>query len=337
MAARSDKIEKIIARMQQRISEGQYYEAQQQTRVVAARHIKAANWTAAIDILYNVAQALLKAGQGGSGGDLSIFMVDVYQQAELTPDAISRGRVLTCLRLFDSGEPTRKKYITEAIAWSAKFGEYPAGDPELHHVIGSLYADEHEPYEAERHLLTGTKDSPAVLARMEYAWYQQDEAHTAPLYVGRAVLPYLLMANVRAANESFRVFATALTNDNPGLNIQDVSSASADVRVFPSLPLLNFLSLLLLAVQRGSPELFRQLSTKYATQLRENESWSDAVETIAEMYFHIQRPRQSNPLFDMMGSLFGGGAGGGGGSGGGGNTRAKGNRSIEAPVAEGLD
>ena len=116
MAARGDKIEKIIARMQQRIREGQYYEAQQQTRVVAARHIKAANWTAAIDILYNVAQALLKAGQGGSGGDLSIFMVDVYKQAELEPNATSRGRVLTCLRLFDSEEPTRKKYITEAIA-----------------------------------------------------------------------------------------------------------------------------------------------------------------------------------------------------------------------------
>lgn len=25
--------------------------------------------------------------------------------------------------------------------WSSKFGEYPAGDPELHHVIGTLYAE----------------------------------------------------------------------------------------------------------------------------------------------------------------------------------------------------
>lgn len=115
MAARGDKIEKIISRMQKRIAEGQYYEAQQQTRVVAARHIKTANWSAAIDILYSVAQSLLKAGQGGSGGDLSIFLVDVYKQAELKPDATNKGRLLTCLRLFDSEEPTRKKYITEII------------------------------------------------------------------------------------------------------------------------------------------------------------------------------------------------------------------------------
>ena len=117
MAARGDKIEKIIARMQTRISEGQYYEAQQQTRVIAARHIKAANWPAAIDILYNVAQSLLKAGQGGSGGDLCIFLVDVYTQASLKPDATSRGRILSCLRLFAPNEPTRKKFITEAIAY----------------------------------------------------------------------------------------------------------------------------------------------------------------------------------------------------------------------------
>ena len=25
--------------------------------------------------------------------------------------------------------------------WSSKFGEFPAGDPELHHVAGTLYAE----------------------------------------------------------------------------------------------------------------------------------------------------------------------------------------------------
>src|SRR6202042_1145350 len=98
-----------------RITEGQFYEAQQQTRVVAARYIKSENWDAAIDILFNVAQSLLRAGQGGSGGDLSIFLVDVYKQAELAPDATNKGKLLTLLRLFDSEEPTRKKFIGEMI------------------------------------------------------------------------------------------------------------------------------------------------------------------------------------------------------------------------------
>jgi hypothetical protein len=127
----SGKIDKIIARLQgkqvvlllsilrlltiHRITEGQFYEAQQQTRVVAARYVKSENWEAAIDILFNVTQSLLKAGQGGSGGDLGLFLIEVYKQAELKPDSSNKGKLLTLLRQFDSEEPTRKKFIAEMI------------------------------------------------------------------------------------------------------------------------------------------------------------------------------------------------------------------------------
>lgn len=112
----ASKVDRIVARLQAKIEEGDYYEAQQQTRVAASRYIKTSNWPAAIDILSNVAQALLRAGQGGSGGDLCIMLVDVYKQAELKPDGTSKGKLLTCLRLFDAEEPTRKKFVGEIIA-----------------------------------------------------------------------------------------------------------------------------------------------------------------------------------------------------------------------------
>ncbi|KAH8664098.1 hypothetical protein BX600DRAFT_481398 [Xylariales sp. PMI_506] len=336
MAAKGDKIEKIIARLQARIGEGQYYEAQQQTRVVVARYTKAANWPAAIDILYNVAQSLLKAGQGGSGGDLCVLLVDTYKQAELKPDSANKGRLLTCLRLFAAEEPTRKKFIGEMMGWSSKFGEFPAGDPELHHVAGSLYAEEHEVYEAERHLVLGTKDSAEVLARLEYEWFKEDDAHTAALYASRAILPYLLTANVRAANTAYRTFASSLIQDKgSAIGVQDVSSNTADIRIFPSIPLLNFLGLLLLAVQRGSADLYRQLATKYAANLKDMDLWHEPLEMIAEMYFGIARPRQSNPLMDMMSGLFGGAPGGGAPAAG---ARRPGVKSpAPLPTAEGLD
>ncbi|KAL8802188.1 MAG: hypothetical protein Q9182_003978 [Xanthomendoza sp. 2 TL-2023] len=75
------KIQKTIARQQEKISEGQFYEAHQQLRVIASRYVKAENWDAAIDLLYGGALALLKAGQGGSGGDLGIFLIDVLGKA----------------------------------------------------------------------------------------------------------------------------------------------------------------------------------------------------------------------------------------------------------------
>ena len=124
-----------------RIVEGAYYEAHQQLRVVASRYVKSQNWDAAIDILYEGSLSLLKAGQGGSGGDLGCYLVDVFEKAEKNVDAESKGKLLSILRAFPPEEPTRKKFVDEMLAWTTSFGEYPNGEPELHHVAGTLYAE----------------------------------------------------------------------------------------------------------------------------------------------------------------------------------------------------
>ena len=45
------------------------------------------------------------------------------------------------LRAFPKDEPTKKRFVNEMIAWSAKVGGHPNGDPELHHVAGTLFAE----------------------------------------------------------------------------------------------------------------------------------------------------------------------------------------------------
>lgn len=81
--------------------------------------------------------------------------------------------------------------------------------------------------------------------------------------------------------------------------MQEVSSTSCDIRVYPSLPLLNFLGLLLLAVQRGSSDLYKQLAKHYAPYVKEVGTWDEVLAQTGEMYFGIRIPRQGNPLFDM--------------------------------------
>ncbi len=146
-----------------------------------------------------------------------------------------------------------------------------------------------------------------MFAKLEYEWYTQDNSHTAALYAARAVFPYLLTGNVRDATKSLQLFTSRLREANKNLSVQDVSSSNSDLRIYPSLPLLNFLGLLLLAVQKANADLFRQLKTKYAAYIKEVGIWDEALTSVGEMYFNIQRPRQGNPLFDMMGSMFGGG------------------------------
>ncbi|KAF3935582.1 hypothetical protein ABW19_dt0203586 [Dactylella cylindrospora] len=311
MAARIDK---TIARLKQRIAEGQFYEAHQQLRVVAARYVKSSSWTSAIDILFSGAQSLLQAQQGGSGGDLTLFLIEVYTTGSIPCDAASKARLYTLLGLMDPEEPTRKKAINAAVVWSSKFSEYEAGDPELHHFAGSLYAKDHEPYDAEKHLLLGTKDSCIVLTNLLYTWYTQDEPSAAPLYISRAVLCYLLIGNVREAGTALDTFTSRLLQDNTGgkLAVQSVETNALDARIFPALPLMNFLRLLVLAVTRGrgAAEVFRSLRGHYAPLLKEVGGWDEALEQIAEMYFGIQVPRQRNFMADMMNSFFGGAPGG---------------------------
>lgn len=238
------------------------------------------------------------------------------------------------MRAFSPEEPSRKRFINECVGWSAKNSVFPAGDTEVHHVIGQLLAEEGEVYDAERHLVLGTKDSAEVLVKMEYEWYLEDGSHTAAVYASRAVLPYLLVGNVRDARKSLGLFTTRLRDANKGLTVQELGGGNEDIKIYPSIPLLNFLGLLVLAVQKGNSIDFKTLTKKYAGQIKElGEVWEEALVGVGEMYFGIQRPRQGNPLLDMMGSMFGGGMGGG--------QQQQGARRIGqaggAPVAEGLD
>ena len=164
-----------------------------------------------------------------------------------------------------------------------------------------------EPYEAERRLAQGTRDSAPILAYLEYDWYASDEPSTAATYLARAVFPLLLAGNLRGANQALLLFTSRLSQSHPQLGMQEVSGKSADLRFYPSLPLLNFLSLLLLACQRGSADLFRNLKGHYASYLKELDGgWDEALEGVGQTYFGIKPPRQGNPLMDMMGSMFGG-------------------------------
>lgn len=257
------------------IAEGQYYEAHQQLRVLTQRYLKSSNPASAISLLTSGAHALLKASQPASGGDLCLLLVDVYRTTSVPPTHESKSRLLELISALPADEPSRKRFINESVAWTAKFGEFPAGDPELHHFLGVLFAGEGEVYEAEKHLLLGTAHSAEVLANLLYDWYKNDAPHTAPSYIARAVFGYLLLGNIREAARAEHVFVVRLVAESQDLVVQNIEAPGQELRVFPSLPLMNFLSLLVLATQTGGQDTWRNLKAHYAGKLKEVSSWDD--------------------------------------------------------------
>lgn len=54
---------------------------------------------------------------------------------------------------------------------------------------------------------------------------------------------------------------------------------TSEIRVFPSLPLFNFLRLLVLTVERGQADTFRGLRSHYASYLNDVPDWNEVRDT----------------------------------------------------------
>ncbi|KAK7205969.1 hypothetical protein BZA70DRAFT_247488 [Myxozyma melibiosi] len=307
----SGQLEKTIKRVRQRIADKQYYEAQQAIKTVAARLIKAQHYDDAIEMLYQGSQELLGAGEGGSGGELSRYLVDTYKTAGTSVNSVSKARVVQLFTMFKPEEPRRKDFIQDAIQWSAS-GEIKYGDPELHHIFGSAYANEDKPYEAERHLLLGTKESATVLGNLLFDWFaDESQLEMAPFFISRAVLGYLSVGNIRDADKSLNIFIERLLASGLSVERQNVTSAAGDsVIVFPQLPLLDFFQLLIKACQRPSQDLFRRLRFRYKDSIKDAGAFDEALDRIGASFFGIKVRNQGNMLQDLMGSLLGGPSGG---------------------------
>lgn len=73
------------------VSSGQPYEAHQKARTFASRYQKSNQFDTAIDVLFQSARELLKVGQHGSGTDLTLFLLDVYDRKPEKVTEESRG------------------------------------------------------------------------------------------------------------------------------------------------------------------------------------------------------------------------------------------------------
>ncbi|KAI0076183.1 DUF410-domain-containing protein [Panus rudis PR-1116 ss-1] len=309
------------------ISSGQPYEAHQKARTFAARYAKSHQYDTAIDVLFQSARELLKAGQQGSGTDLASFLLDVYESKGESVNDESRGRLTQLIALTGSSGSWRKTLIDKAIAWSAKHGPCPSGDPDLHHYVGELLYKEGAFEQAEPHLLqAGKRDSAHVLADMFAEWSSQ--GGTPGAFALRGVLPYLQNGNILAARTFLNHFVSQITSKHADL-VSPIQSAPipvgtpqngpADEVVFTKDPVLNFAQLAVRTCQRAQGdknkamrEAWVRLCGTYQSKggLLAKPEIRRVLSELGELYFAIPPPRaqQANPFGDMLSAMFGGAA-----------------------------
>ncbi|KAF8840215.1 hypothetical protein BDN67DRAFT_930847 [Paxillus ammoniavirescens] len=307
------------------VASGQPYEAHQKARTFASRYSKSAQYDTAVDVLFQSARELLKSGQQGSGTDLTLFMLDVYENKGENVTDESRGRITQLIALTGSSGTWRKTMIDRAVAWSAKHSTCPAGDPDLHHYIGELLYKEGAFDAAEPHFLaSGKRDSARLLAQMMVDW--SAVGGLPGIFALRGTLPYLENGNILAARTFIIQFVNKMVSSRPSLASPLQTSPlpvtdSSDV-TFTTDNVLNFCQLAVLTCQRAQGdknkamrECWLRLCGTYQSKggiLASKEIRSVLID-IATLYFAIPPPRTQpdNPLGAMLSSMLGGGAPGG--------------------------
>ncbi|KDQ14838.1 hypothetical protein BOTBODRAFT_32195 [Botryobasidium botryosum FD-172 SS1] len=307
------------------IEAGQAYEAHQKARTFASRYVKASQFDTAIQVLFQSARELLKAGHLGSGTDLGLFLIDVYNTKEQAVDEESRGRLTQLIALTGPSGTWRKTLIDKSVAWSSTLGWCPSGDPDLQHYIGELLYKEGAFDLAEPHLLAaGERDSARLLATIMFEWSRGGAEPGA--YASRGVIPYLILTNILAARTFLAQFLSHLQIARPALFTQPSAPLTigdtAD-EIYPTTdPTLNFLQLAIRTCQRGNGRTAEhqrdarnawvRLCGRYVSRgagAVGSQAMKEAAAALGKEYFGIQPARsQVNPLQEMMSSFFGGGA-----------------------------
>ncbi|SMN22980.1 similar to Saccharomyces cerevisiae YOR164C GET4 Protein with a role in insertion of tail-anchored proteins into the ER membrane [Maudiozyma saulgeensis] len=315
------KLAKTLHRFESKIAAGDYYEAHQTLRTIANRYVRARTYELAIELVSQGATSLLKAKQGGSGTDLIFYLLEIYDQAEVTVDEGSTGRLIQLLVLIEPTEPNMKDVITGMNNWSIKFSDFKFGDPYLHNVIAlKLFEGEHI-YEAERYFMLGTHDSVGKYIELVWNWFVQavDEEiqkgiNTPQLtlvgdFFSRLIFNYLFISNIKFANEAKEKFLKQYVEEYPDLEYEIISKRipgqDEDFKLvlFKDCYELNFLQLLILTCQTKNKALFQSLNEHYK-ELKIK--FAPQLEFLGQEYFGIQAQRQSNFLQDMMSGLLGG-------------------------------
>ncbi|KAF4571086.1 hypothetical protein EYR36_001644 [Pleurotus pulmonarius] len=293
------------------------YEAHQKARTFAARYNKSGQYSTAIDVLFQSARELLKAGQTGSGVDLAGFLLDVYETSGQGVTDESKGRLTQLIALTGSAGSWRKTIIDKAIAWSAKHGACPAGDPDLHHYVGELMFKEGSYATAEPHFLTsGKRDSARLLAEMFYQWATSTGGPYGPFAL-RGVIPYLLNGNILAARTFITHFISLLPSSLHLPAASPIPVKPSSEVVLTTEPVLNFAQIAVLTCQRAQGDKNKAMREAWVRLCGTYQSKGGllalpevrrSLSELGTLYFAIPQPRSqaANPLGDMLASMFGG-------------------------------
>uniref|UniRef100_A0A0L0NVT1 Golgi to ER traffic protein 4 n=1 Tax=Candidozyma auris TaxID=498019 RepID=A0A0L0NVT1_CANAR len=314
----SDKLQRTIARFQQRIDNKDFYEAHQTLRTITNRYVKTKQYKDAIDLLYQGLTILAKNNEYASAGDLILYLVSVYEESGTPCSKESKAKIIELVSLLPATDPSLGDLSKRALQWSIDHDENKGifGDPSLHHVFGVklLNAAAAQPSEeekhkffsvAELHLILGTYESLPVYLDFLFKWHES-EGGDAGLFLARAVINYAYLKNVHFVHNAVNLFLSKYIAEEKE-PYEVCEEEGQKLYFFERSSLLNFLQLLAITLDKTQAgDKFMKLYTHYKPLLSQ-QCLTNSMDYIGRLFFNLNLGNTSgggNMLANMMGSLF---------------------------------
>ncbi|XVE68966.1 hypothetical protein DITRI_Ditri09bG0112600 [Diplodiscus trichospermus] len=304
-------VQENIDKLEKAISDGNSYGAQQMYKSISARYASAERYSEALDLLQSGACLQLKHSQIICGAELASLFVETLVRGKIPYDEDILDRVRKIYKVFPQipvpsnlgvdddvqelsealgAAKTRvegcSSFLRAAIKWSAEFGAHRNGDQPLHMMLAEYLYSESPELDMTRvsyHFVRGNnpkKFASTLVNFMGKCYPGEDD-----MAVARAVLLYLSMGNLRDAN--------CLVDELK----RQVASPELE---FPQSDLIQFITFLLLTLERDALPVFNMLRVNYKSSIDREPAFNELLDIVAEKFYGVHR---RNSLEGMFGDL----------------------------------
>ncbi|GAA0140073.1 hypothetical protein LIER_35183 [Lithospermum erythrorhizon] len=303
-----------IVKLEKLVQEGNPYGAQQMYKSYSARYASAERYAEALDLLQSGACLQLATGQVTCGTELSVLYVETLVKGKVpynddTLDGIKkiykRFPKIPVPQHLDMAADDDMQHLSEALAaakirvegcsqflkaaikWSVEFGALKYGSPEFHEMLGEyIYSESPEVDMAKVtfHFVRGKNLKKFALTLVNFmgkCYPGEDD-----LAIARATLMYLAQGSLRDANG-------LMDEVKKEMNFKELR--------FPESELIQFVTYLLLTLQRDALPLFNMLRKNFQSSIEREPILVELLDEIAEKFYGVQR---KNPFQGMFGDFF---------------------------------
>ncbi|XP_054159210.1 Golgi to ER traffic protein 4 homolog [Oppia nitens] len=276
--------QRLLNKLNKCLESGDYYESHQIYRTLYYRLLREKKHLQLCQLLFDGSILLMTSGQHNSGADLATLYIQLLIESNNKTvndeEIVGQDQLLDNIRrLFELIPPKTPERVT-FIGTTSKVTFIPM--TAIRRQFATVLWREKNFVESRQHFVhssdSGIECSEMLIEFQTTLGYPSE----VDLFIAQFVLQVLCLRNKPMADQTFREY----TSKHPSINNSNPPFL---------LPLLNFLSFLLMAIDSGKSETFKLLTESYGTTLKRDPSFNDYLSQIGHIYFGIEKASRGGP------------------------------------------